>query len=67
MCLTLMAHSALLFLIWPTRSEKHFLVAGNFNKAPSGGFVSPFAEGGGGGGLGEGLLEESGDGFYGGF
>lgn len=64
MLLTLLAHSSMLFLIWPTRSEKHFLVAGNFNKAPSGGFVSPFADGGAGG-LGEGLLEQ--EGSYGGF
>ena len=71
MCGTLAAHSTMLVLIWPTRAEKHFLEAGNFNKAPAGGFVSPFASGAGGGasgdGLGESLLDESEDAYYGGF
>jgi len=72
MCLTLAAHCGMLFLIWPSRAETHFLVAGNFKAAASGGFASPFASGGdadpgGGGGLGESLLDESEDAFYGGF
>ena len=37
-----------------TRAEKHFLLAGNFNKAVSGGFASPF---GAGGGLEDSLME----------
>ena len=72
MCLTLAAHCGMLFLIWPSRAETHFLVAGNFKAAASGGFASPFASGGdadpgGGGGLGESLLDEPEDAFYGGF
>ena len=71
MCLTLAAHCTMLVLIWPTRAEKHFMEAGNFNKAPTGGFVSPFASGGGNGdaagGLGESLMDESDDAYYGGF
>jgi hypothetical protein len=69
MCGALAAHCTMLVLIWPTRAEKHFLEAGNFNKAPTGGFASPFAVGGNadGSGLGDSLLEESGDAYYGGF
>merc|ERR1712224_214278 len=69
LCLTFAAHSTMLVLIWPTRAEKHFLEAGTFAKAPAGGFVSPFASGGAAsdGGLGETLLDESEDGYYGGF
>jgi len=71
MCGTLAAHSGMLVLIWPTRAEKHFLEAGNFNKAPTGGFVSPFASGGSADGdgsrLSEALLDESDDAYYGGF
>ncbi len=70
MCGALAAHCGMLVLIWPTRAEKHFHVPGNFNKAQTGGFVSPFASGGnadGDGGLGETLLDESDDAYYGGF